>query len=67
MQVFDIPTPDLKKEPIELELDPEWLCILKATNHLLNLSKSTRYMPGPGCNERFVDYLSPVRMFMGDT
>ncbi|KAK3589757.1 hypothetical protein CHS0354_021084 [Potamilus streckersoni] len=51
LQVIDVPH-DVSK-PIELMLDPEWLAILKSTNHLLNLTKTPHYLPGPGCNQRY--------------
>uniref|UniRef100_T1IXA6 Large ribosomal subunit protein mL46 n=1 Tax=Strigamia maritima TaxID=126957 RepID=T1IXA6_STRMM len=51
LQILDIPH-DLDK-PIQLQYDPEWLYILKATDHLLSTSHGTVYMPGPGCDERY--------------
>lgn len=51
LQIIDVPHNE--KKLLELELDPEWLCILKSTNHLLTLGKAVRYMPGPGCSERY--------------
>ncbi|XP_062572881.1 lariat debranching enzyme A-like [Saccostrea cucullata] len=51
LQILDIPH-DVEK-PMKIELDPEWLAILKSTNHLLNLTKMVRYMPGPGSNEKW--------------
>ncbi|XP_067686624.1 lariat debranching enzyme A-like [Haliotis asinina] len=51
LQVIDIPHD--ASQPLKIHLDPEWLMILKLTNHLLNLSPSTRYMPGPGSNDRW--------------
>ncbi|KAL4217422.1 lariat debranching enzyme [Mactra antiquata] len=44
LQVVDIPHDSSK--PMKLQLDPEWLAILKSTNHLLSISKATHY-PGP--------------------
>jgi len=41
------------KEGLELCYDAHWLAILKSTNHLLNVSASTQYMPGPGYPERW--------------
>ncbi|XP_056013098.1 lariat debranching enzyme A-like isoform X2 [Ostrea edulis] len=51
LQILDIPH-DADK-PMKIELDPEWLSILKSTNHLMNLTKMVRYMPGPGSSERW--------------
>lgn len=51
LQVIDIPSDSSKS--VELELDPEWLAILKSTNHLLSLSRSNYYMPGLGSPERY--------------
>ncbi|CAG5123803.1 unnamed protein product [Candidula unifasciata] len=50
LQVLDVPH---GKEPLKIKLDPEWLGILKKTDHLLNITSSNRYMPGPGCGERY--------------
>lgn len=52
LQILDI-GPDLTTPFPELHYDPEWLCILKSTDHLLNVSKSIQYMPGPGSPERW--------------
>lgn len=49
-QVLDIPSE--LDPPYKIELDAEWLVILKNTNHLLNLTSCPRYMPGVGCKER---------------
>lgn len=51
LQILDVPH-DAEK-PIKIELDPEWLVILRSTNHLMNLTKMARYMPGPGSSERW--------------
>ena len=37
---------------LELSYDPHWLAILQSTNHLLNVSTNTQYMPGPGYPKR---------------
>ncbi|XP_029655913.1 lariat debranching enzyme-like isoform X1 [Octopus sinensis] len=49
LQILDIP----HRKPLKLQLDPEWLAVLKSTNHLLNLHRSNCYMPGPGTDERY--------------
>ncbi|KAK7113105.1 uncharacterized protein [Littorina saxatilis] len=51
LQVIDIP--DREAGPVKIKLDPEWLCVLKMTNHLLNLERFGAYMPGPGGSDRF--------------
>ncbi|KAG8188638.1 hypothetical protein JTE90_005991 [Oedothorax gibbosus] len=57
---------------VELEYDPEWLCILQSTNHLLSTSRRNTYMPGPGSSERwdFIptnDEIEDIRnLFQGD-
>ncbi|KAL5006185.1 hypothetical protein ScPMuIL_017343 [Solemya velum] len=51
LQVIDIPHDS--SALMKLQLDPEWLAIVKSTNHLLSLSPKQRYMPGPGSNERW--------------
>jgi len=38
---------------LELSYDPHWLAILQSTNHLLNVSTNTQYMPGPGYPKRW--------------
>lgn len=51
LQIIDIPTDN--SEEIRLKYDLEWLTILSSTNHLLSVSNSIVYMPGPGGNERY--------------
>ncbi|CAG2237878.1 DBR1 [Mytilus edulis] len=51
LQVLDVPHDSDK--PINIELDAEWLAILKSTNHLLNLKRADKYLPGPGGRERW--------------
>ncbi|XP_064646418.1 lariat debranching enzyme A-like [Lineus longissimus] len=51
LQIVEIPHD--KSKPLQLELDPEWLTILKSTNHLMSMNKSYSFMPGPGCAERW--------------
>ncbi|KAK3082824.1 hypothetical protein FSP39_006437 [Pinctada imbricata] len=53
LQILDIPQQSDK--PLKIELDPEWLVILKSTNHLLNLTRVNKFMPGPGSSDRW-DY-----------
>lgn len=40
LQVFQVPVE--KKKPLEIQLDREWLAILKATEDLLFLEKAPR-------------------------
>lgn len=51
LQILDIG--EKANLPIELKYDPEWLCILQLTDHLLNVNKQISYMPGPGGSERW--------------
>ncbi|ESO87783.1 hypothetical protein LOTGIDRAFT_175935 [Lottia gigantea] len=51
LQVIDIPHDN--NIPLKLQLDPEWLSIIKQTNHLLNLGPASCFMPGIGSNERY--------------
>ena len=53
-QVIDIP--DREQRPYSLELDPEWLVVLKKTDHLLSVSCAYTYLPGPGSGERYFGY-----------
>jgi len=53
-QVLDVcPRDGSQQQTPQLELDPEWLCILRSTNHLLRLTKAPTFMPGPGAQERY--------------
>lgn len=49
-QVIDIPIQDLQE--LKLSYDPEWLAILKSTDHLMTARPKPCFMPGPGCNSR---------------
>ena len=49
--MLDVPHDSDK--PVRIELDPEWLGILKSTNHLLSLTKANKYLPGPGGKDRY--------------
>ncbi|UYV79748.1 FHDC1 [Cordylochernes scorpioides] len=49
LQILDIP----KMTSTTLQYDPEWLSILKQTDHLLNIERCNTFMPGPGCNDRW--------------
>lgn len=51
LQVIEIP--HCTDNPLTLQLDPEWLGILKETDHLLHLENSIHYLPGPGGHEKF--------------
>lgn len=51
LQILDIPHKE--EDGLKIKLDAEWLCILKSTNHLLNLRPTSVYMPGPGCSDRY--------------
>ncbi|XP_060553240.1 lariat debranching enzyme A-like isoform X2 [Ruditapes philippinarum] len=52
LQVIDVPHDSSK--PIKLQLDVEWLAILKLTNHMLSLTKAPHYPGGvPGERTKF--------------
>ncbi|XP_060084450.1 lariat debranching enzyme-like [Ylistrum balloti] len=51
LQILDIPHDP--QEPLKLQLDTEWLSILKLTDHLLSLKRGNIYMPGPGSQSRW--------------
>ncbi|KAF6032445.1 DBR1 [Bugula neritina] len=51
LQVLDLPSS--MEPPYKIQLDAEWLVILKNTNHLLNLNDSVRCMPRVGGEERY--------------
>lgn len=40
--------------PLTLNYDLEWLTVLYLTNHLLSVKTGTHYMPGDGCNGRWI-------------
>lgn len=47
LQFLDIDVSDREVNSDDLQYDLEWLTVLNLTNHLLNVRKSTKYMPGP--------------------
>ena len=49
-----IDIPDRADSPKELRLDPEWLSILRSTNHLLSLNSAYTYLPSAGGQEKLV-------------
>ncbi|GAB6031379.1 lariat debranching enzyme [Chamberlinius hualienensis] len=53
LQILDV-GPELgASESPEIFYDLEWLTILRNTDHLLSVTPSIHYMPGPGCQERW--------------
>lgn len=50
LQVIDIPVIESSEEP-KLSYDPEWLAILKSTNHLINVKPNPCFMPGPSSSQ----------------
>ncbi|CAM1307849.1 DBR1 (predicted) [Pycnogonum litorale] len=53
LQIVDIDRQDDSSSSPVLRYDPEWLCILKSTNHLQSAKNHSLFMPGPGCSERY--------------
>ncbi|GFN99776.1 lariat debranching enzyme-like [Plakobranchus ocellatus] len=51
LQVIEIP--HRQEEGLKIKLDPEWLTILRSTDHLLKLTPGNVYMPGRGGGERY--------------
>ncbi|XP_069108816.1 lariat debranching enzyme-like [Argopecten irradians] len=51
LQILDVPHDP--QETLKLQLDTEWLAVLKLTNHLLSLKRGSSYMPGPGSQTRW--------------
>ncbi|KAG6444826.1 lariat debranching enzyme isoform X2 [Manduca sexta] len=52
LQILDIPA--MYDGDKCLKYDPEWLMILKKTNHLLTVKNMNCHMPGPGGNEEYI-------------
>lgn len=53
IQFVDIvPSDSSKPAEMELSLDPEWLCVLRATNHLMSISKAASILPTSDGTER---------------
>ncbi|CAH1790084.1 unnamed protein product [Owenia fusiformis] len=50
LQVIDVKA---RNNDRKLSLDPEWLNILKSTNHLMSIKPTAQYLPGIGCKERY--------------
>jgi len=53
LQVLDVPVNE--NAPDGLQYDPEWLAILKETNHLTSISRHTHCVPTKGLHDRW-DY-----------
>ncbi|GFT27568.1 lariat debranching enzyme [Trichonephila clavipes] len=53
LQVLEI---NNKTDTVQLEYDPEWLSILRSTNHLLSTSRRNTYMPGQGSSDERWDF-----------
>ena len=53
LQVLNIGDEIKEEESVTLKYCPQWLAILRSTNHLLSVEKKPRYTPGPGSSERF--------------
>ncbi|KAI0980995.1 hypothetical protein GJ496_003772 [Pomphorhynchus laevis] len=53
MQIIDIDPINESLFGDGLCLDPEWLCVLRSTDHLMSTSAGNVYMPGPTRHERF--------------
>jgi len=47
LQVIEFPDVEKWTEEPKFYYDPEWLAILKSTNHLISVKPNTCYMPGP--------------------
>lgn len=52
LQLLDVPTEN-SSEPLRLSYDLEWLAILCSTKHLIDVKRTTNYMPGPESPYRF--------------
>ncbi|XP_074655345.1 uncharacterized protein LOC141908942 [Tubulanus polymorphus] len=72
LQVFDFPRDEkVNVKDLKLELDPEWLAVLKSTNHLFDVTRKSNYMPGPGSDERWMftpteEEISSIKEDFGD-
>jgi len=53
LQVLEVGEEVAAEEDVVLRYDPEWLAVLRSTNHLLSVEKKPRYTPGPGSTERW--------------
>ncbi|GFT86236.1 lariat debranching enzyme [Nephila pilipes] len=53
LQVLEI---NKKSDTVQIEYDPEWLSILRSTNHLLSTSRRNTYMPGQGSGDERWDF-----------
>ncbi|CAG0881388.1 unnamed protein product [Darwinula stevensoni] len=51
-QVMEIPSSG-SSDSQDLTYDPEWLAVLKNTNHLLSVKRHINHMPGPGYDGRW--------------
>jgi len=53
LQVLNIGEPLNDEDTPTLKYCPDWLAILKSTNHLLSVERKSRYTPGPGSKDRW--------------
>lgn len=53
LQVMNIGDEIKEDDSVTLKYCPQWLAILRSTNHLLSVERKPRYTPGPGSSERF--------------
>ncbi len=54
LQVLEIGEELEDGEPVRFEFDPQWLAILRSTDHLMSVKpQATNHMPGPNCGERW--------------
>jgi len=53
LQVVNIGAEIGEEDTVALKYCPQWLAILRSTNHLLSVERKSRYTPGPGSSERF--------------
>jgi len=53
LQILNIGDEIQEEDSVTLKYCPQWLAILKSTNHLLSVERKPRYTPGPGSSEKF--------------
>ena len=53
LQLVNIGAEIGEEDTVALKYCPQWLAILRSTNHLLSVERKSRYTPGPGSSERY--------------